>query len=75
MTEVQALDAGRDVRGGYKVDVGLGERVGRVSSGWFSWRDDQRYLSLSGLMASVKGRADRSHTRTVEGAAGRGEPG
>ena len=69
MTQVQALDAGRDVRGGYKVDVGRGERVGRVSSEWFSRPDDERYLSLSELMASVKGRADRSRTRTVETAA------
>jgi hypothetical protein len=69
MTQVQALDAGRDARGGYRVDVGRGERVGRVSSEWFSRPDDQRYLSLSELMASVKGRADRSRTRTVETAA------
>ena len=69
MTQVQSLNAGRDVRGGYKVDVGRGERVGRVSSEWFSRPDDQRYLSLSELMSSVKGRADRSRTRTVETAA------
>jgi hypothetical protein len=69
MTKVQSLNAGRDVRGGYKVDVGRGERVGRVSSEWFSRPDDERYLSLSELMASVKGRADRSRTRTVETAA------
>ncbi len=52
MTQVQALDAGRDALGGYRVDVGRGERVGRVSSEWFSRPDDQRYLSLSVLMTS-----------------------
>ena len=73
MTQVQALDAGRDARGGYKVDVGRGERVARVSSEWFLRPDDQRFLSLSELLASVKGRADRSRTRTVESAAVRVE--
>ena len=73
MTQVQTSDAGRNARVGYKVDVGRGERVGRVSSEWFSRSDDQRYLSLSELMSSVKGRADRSRTRTVESAAVRVE--
>ena len=35
----------------------------------FSRPDDERYLSLDGLFASVKGRAERSRTRTVESAA------
>ncbi len=55
--------------GGYKVDVSRGERVGRVSSEWFSRPDDERYLSLSELFASVKRRSDHSRTRTVESAA------
>ncbi len=38
--------------GGYKVDVSRGERVGRVSSEWFSRPADERYLSLSDLYAS-----------------------
>lgn len=33
---MQVLDARRDTSGGYKVDVGRGERVGRVSSEWLS---------------------------------------
>ncbi len=65
MIDLQIQNAGRDPRGGYKVDPGRGERVGRVSSEWFSRPDDERYLSLSDLMASVKGRADQSRTRTV----------
>ena len=73
MIDMKVQNAARDARGGYKVDVGRGERVGRVSSEWFSRPDDQRYLSLSELMASVKGRADRSRTRTVESAAVRVE--
>ena len=59
--------AGRNV--GYKVDVSRGERVGRVSSEWFSRPDDERYLSLTELFASVKRRSDHSRTRTVESAA------
>ena len=69
MTHVQVLDASPDRSGGYKVDVGRGQRVGRVSSEWFSRPADQRYLSLSELMTAVKGRAERSRTRTVESAA------
>ncbi len=33
---MQVLDAPRDISGGYKVDVSRGERIGRVSSEWFS---------------------------------------
>ncbi len=69
MTQVEVLDAVRDRAGGYKVDVSRGERVGRVSSEWFSRPDDERYLSLSELFASVRGRTERSRTRTVESAA------
>ena len=73
MSNVEVLDARPDARGGYKVDVGRGERIGRVSSEWFNRPDDERYLSLSELMASVKGRTERSRTRTVESAAVRVE--
>ncbi|MHB0670833.1 DUF932 domain-containing protein [Roseomonas mucosa] len=73
MSNLEVLNARPDARGGYKVDVGRGERIGRVSSEWFSRPDDERYLSLSALMASVKGRADCSRTRTVESAAVRVE--
>ena len=69
MTNAVTIDTGRDGRGGYKVDVGRGQRVGRVSSEWFNRPADERYLSLSELMASVQGRAERSRTRTVESAA------
>lgn len=69
MTDAVTIDAGPDERGGYKVDVGRGQRVGRVSSEWFNRPADERYLSLSDLMASVRSRAERSRTRTVETAA------
>ncbi len=69
MTEVEMLAGRRDVGGGYKVDVSRGSHMGRVSSEWFSRPDDEKYLSLSDLYASVKGRAERSRTRTVESAA------
>ena len=42
---------------GYRVDPFRGERVGRVSSEWFSRPADQRFLSLSDLHRSVKARA------------------
>jgi len=69
MTQVQVLDGARGTAGGYHVDVNRGERVGRVSSEWFSRPDDEKYLSLSDLYASVQGRTERSRTRTVESAA------
>ncbi|MBO9460686.1 DUF932 domain-containing protein [Labrenzia sp. R5_0] len=69
MTNLETLDSRRDASGGYKVDVSRGERIGRVSSEWFSRPDDERYLSLSELYTSVKTRAERSRTRTVESAA------
>jgi hypothetical protein len=63
------IDAGRDAPGGYRVDASRGQRIGRVSSEWFNRPADERYLSLSELMASVHGRSERSRTRTVESAA------
>lgn len=69
MTQVQVLDASPDRSSGYKVDTGRGQRIGRVSSEWFSRPADQRFTSLDELMAAVKGRAERSRTRTVESAA------
>ena len=68
MTAIEIMN-GRPESGGYKVDVSRGGHNGRVSSEWFSRPDDEKYLSLSGLYASVKGRAERSRTRTVESAA------
>ena len=40
-----------------------------MSSEWFSRPADERYLSLSDLFAAVRGRTERSRTRTVESAA------
>lgn len=68
MTAIEIM-SGRPESGGYKVDVSRGGHDGRVSSEWFSRPDDEKYLSLSELYASVKGRAARSKTRTVESAA------
>ena len=69
MTDLEILDSRRGTAGGYKVDASRGARDGRVSSEWFARPDDERYLSLSELYASVKGRSERSRTRTVESAA------
>ena len=52
--------------GAYKVDISRGERIGRVSSEWFSRPDDERYLSLTELHVAVRGRAERATARTVE---------
>ncbi len=51
---------------GFKIDISRGQRVGRVSSEWFSRPDDERYLSLSELYGAVRSRADRASARTVE---------
>ena len=72
MTQLNVLDGARGERGGYKANVNRGERIGRVSSGWFSRPADDRYLSLSELHAAVRGRAERSRTRTAESAAVKG---
>lgn len=69
MTQLNVLDAMLGERGGCRVDVSRGERVDRVASEWFSRPADERYLSLSELHAAVRGRAERSRTRTVETAA------
>jgi hypothetical protein len=63
MTQVEILEATRTRAGGYKVDVSRSERIGRVSSEWFSRPADERYLSLSDLFAAVRGRTERSRTR------------
>ena len=70
---MQVLEARRDASGGYKVDASRGERVGRVSSEWFSRPADERFLSLDELYASVRHGTERSRTRTVQSAAVRVE--
>ena len=52
--------------GGYRVDVARGQRIGRVSSEWFSRPDDERYLNLPDLYDAVRGRAEPAQARTVE---------
>jgi len=69
MSQLDIQNAARDQHGAFKVDVSRGERIGRVSSEWFSRPDDEKYLSLSELYAAVRGRTERSRTRTVESAA------
>lgn len=46
MTDLNILDGRRDASGGYKVDISRGERIGRVSSEWFSRPDDERLAHL-----------------------------
>ncbi|WP_197087005.1 DUF932 domain-containing protein [Bradyrhizobium sp. LTSPM299] len=54
------------VSSSFRVDISRGERIGRVSSEWFSRPDDERYLSLTDLYDAVRRRAERAQTRTVE---------
>jgi hypothetical protein len=61
------------VSGSYKVDVRRGSMSSRVSSEWFSRPDDERFLSLADLHASVARRSERSVTRIVESKAVRVE--
>jgi hypothetical protein len=69
MTHVETFGAARGRDNGYKVDASRGERISRVSSEWFSRPSDERYLSLSDLFAAVRGRTERSRTRTIDSAA------
>ena len=68
MSQLDIQNAARDQHGAFKVDVSRGERIGRVSSEWFSRLADERYLSLSELFGTVSGRAERSRTRTAASA-------
>ncbi|MGY2932810.1 hypothetical protein ACVWZ6_002412 [Bradyrhizobium sp. GM6.1] len=52
--------------GGFRVDVSRGQRIGRVSSEWFSRPEDERYLNLPDLHDAVLGRAERAQARTSE---------
>ena len=63
---MQILDARGETSGGYKVDIARGDRVGRVSSEWFTRPDDERFLSLGELAHVVRDRSERSRTRIVE---------
>jgi hypothetical protein len=60
------MSVAEEVTGAFKVDVSRGQRIGRVSSEWFSRPADQRFLNLDDLYQAVSRRAERSHTRTVE---------
>jgi hypothetical protein len=66
MTHMEIQAPARSVSNGYKVDVGRGQRIGRVSSEWFNRPDDERFLSLTDLNNAVKRRSGRSKTRIVE---------
>src|ERR1700682_6776409 len=69
MTMMTLTPNERPVSSGLPADVSRGERVGRVSSEWFSRPDDERYLSLTDLYDAVRRRADRAQARTVASSA------
>lgn len=66
MATVLSQPSGSATQGADLVDISRGQRIGRVSSEWFSRPDDERYLSLTELYDAVKARADRATARTVE---------
>ncbi|GLT01021.1 hypothetical protein GCM10007897_24120 [Sphingobium jiangsuense] len=68
MASLAPVSAGsaRPATPGYRVDVSRGTSNTRVSSEWFSRPDDERFLSLSDLHASVQARRERAHTRVIE---------
>lgn len=66
MTMVTLTQNEQPFSSGFRVDVSRGQRVGRVSSEWFSRPDDERYLDLTDLYIAVRRRAERAQTRTVE---------
>lgn len=65
MTHIAIQPPTRNARTGYKVNSNRGERIGRVSSEWFSSPADERYLSLYDLHDWVKTRSEHSRTRIV----------
>jgi hypothetical protein len=71
--DMGVLEGRRDAGGGYKVDTSRVDRVDRVSLEWFSRPDDERYLSLDDLFASVRpGGAERDADRGERRDPGRG---
>lgn len=62
----EATVSGRAAVAGYTVEILRGERIGRVSSEWFSRPDDERFLLLGSLHAAVRAGSERARTRTVE---------
>ena len=56
MTQLYTGDPSHNEGASYKVDVSRGQRIGRVSSEWFSRPSRPR-----------AGRTERSRTRTVRG--------
>ena len=66
MNVMTASESVQPVSSGFRVDVSQGQRIGRVSSEWFSRPDDERYLNLPDLYEAVRGHAERAQARTVE---------
>src|SRR5450755_2800897 len=58
MTMMSLTQTGQPVSNGFCVDVSRGERVGRVSSEWFSRPEDERYLNLTDLHDALRRRPD-----------------
>jgi len=66
MTTIVEIGDTPPVSGAYRVDISRGINVSRVSSEWFSRPDDEKFLSLDDLYASVRQRAEFARTSVVD---------
>lgn len=66
MTMMSLSQNEQPVSSGFRVDVSRGERIGRVSSEWFSRPDDERYLNLTDLYDALRRRTEHAQIRTLE---------
>jgi hypothetical protein len=66
MTMMNLTQNEQPVSDSFRVDISRGQRIGRVSSEWFSRPDDERYLNLPDLYDAVRSRAEHAQARTVE---------
>ncbi|MDE1917626.1 MAG: DUF932 domain-containing protein [Sphingomonadales bacterium] len=73
MATLAPVPPGQSAHDPWTIDVSRGERSSRVSSEWFSRPDDEKFLSLRDLYASVRSRAEHASTRIVESRAVRVE--
>lgn len=65
-TNVVPMSNTTSIIGARKVDTTRGTSSGALSSQWFSRPDDQRFLTLDDLYASVRARGDRSTHEIID---------
>lgn len=62
----QSLSSARPAVAPFKVDIGRGSNVSRVSSEWYARPDDERFLSLTDLHERVLARAQQATTHVID---------